>query len=198
MVSFYKLLSVRAFPLEVSHGQVTSDPVNLHQKNVTVCSDEKGQGSQGTAFILWAPGPGWEDTDLSWSLPQGPVPRPRQPVITEGARCPTHLALRLPRVFRLPKLQGQHPQTTSQTGCCHQIAEAGMGEMVAEASRLDPASRWTWRGLWKPCRAQAWACSLGCPAHPLVQGQISQRAGEKAGIHLLPSSPPQDNTTDRW
>ena len=34
-------------------------------------------------------------------------------------------------------------------------------------------------------------------AHPPVQGQVSQRAREKAGIHLLSSSPPQDyNSTE--
>lgn len=39
---------------------------------------------------------------------------------------------------------------------------------------------------------------LWATAHPLVQGHVSQRAREKAGIHLLPSSPPQDyNSTDR-
>ena len=52
MVSCCKLLGVRAFVLEVSHGQGTNDPVNLHQTKVTLCSDKKGQGSQGTTFNL--------------------------------------------------------------------------------------------------------------------------------------------------
>ena len=54
MVSSCKVLAVRAFVLEVSHGQGTNDPVNLHQTppKVTLCSDKKGQGSQGTTFNL--------------------------------------------------------------------------------------------------------------------------------------------------
>ena len=44
MVSCCKLLGVRAFVLEVSHGQGTNDPVNLHQTKVTLCPDKKGQG----------------------------------------------------------------------------------------------------------------------------------------------------------
>lgn len=52
MVSSCKVLAVRAFVLEVSHGQGTNDPVNRHQTKVTLCSDKKGQGSQGTTFNL--------------------------------------------------------------------------------------------------------------------------------------------------
>ena len=46
MVSCYKLLGVRSFILESSHGHVNNVPVNLHQTSITLCSDKKGQGPQ--------------------------------------------------------------------------------------------------------------------------------------------------------
>ena len=47
---------VRAFVLEVSHGQGTNDPVSLHQTKVTLCSDKgkdlKAQRSTSEAQVL--------------------------------------------------------------------------------------------------------------------------------------------------
>ena len=62
-------------------------PVNLHQMNVILCSDNKGPGSQAQLSLsevqFWLRG-----GEPSWWLPQGQAPTPCPAVITEGARCP--------------------------------------------------------------------------------------------------------------
>ena len=44
LVSCCKLLGVRSFVLEVRSWSGNNVPVNLHQTNVILCSDKKGQG----------------------------------------------------------------------------------------------------------------------------------------------------------
>ena len=44
MLSSCKLLGVRSFVPEVGSRSGNDVPVNLHQTNVIVCSDKKGQG----------------------------------------------------------------------------------------------------------------------------------------------------------
>ena len=44
MVSGCKLLGVRSFVPEVRSQSGNDVPVNLHQTNVILCSDKKGQG----------------------------------------------------------------------------------------------------------------------------------------------------------
>ena len=113
MVSCCRLLGVRSCVLVAGHNV----PINLHQTNVILCSDKKGQGHQaqlspskaqarlrgrgpiqvsppalnaGTAPSLVLPPvpcPA-EEVDLSRQHPQGQVSRLHPAVITEGARRP--------------------------------------------------------------------------------------------------------------
>ena len=81
------LFGVRSFALEVSSWSGNDIPINLHQTNVILCSDKKGQVpktqlSPSEVWILT------DEADLSWWLPRGQVPRPYPAVIAEGARGP--------------------------------------------------------------------------------------------------------------
>ena len=49
---------VRFFAPEVRSQSGNNIPINLHQTNVILCSDEKGQGPKGTPVTLQGPGPG--------------------------------------------------------------------------------------------------------------------------------------------
>ena len=154
-MSFYKLLSVRAFPLEVSHGQATNDPVNLHQKNLLSVLTRKGKAlkaqlsssepqvlpertqiSAGRSLRARNPGP------ANRSSPREPGAQPTWPSGSSGSSgCPNCRGSTLrprPRQVAAIRLQRQ-----------------GWGRSLPRPQGLDPASRWTWRGLWKPCRAQA-------------------------------------------
>ena len=89
-----KVLGVSSFFIEVRSWSGKSVSIHRHQINVTLCSDEKGQGpkahvssSKGRALA--------EEAELSWQLPWGQVPRPCPAVIVEGVNHPTQLALRL-------------------------------------------------------------------------------------------------------
>ena len=109
LVSCWKLLGVRSFVLEVGSWSGHDVPVNVHQTNVSLCSDKKGQGPKahllpsevqallrggvparaGHPARVLPPVPSLaEEADLSWRRPQGQVPRPRPAVIAEGARRP--------------------------------------------------------------------------------------------------------------
>ena len=50
MLSSCKLLGVRSFVPEVRSQSGNDVPVNLHQTNVILCSDKKGQGLKAQLF----------------------------------------------------------------------------------------------------------------------------------------------------
>ena len=117
MVSCWRLLSVRAFVLEVRSWSGNDVPVNLYQTNVIPCSDKKGQGPK---------------TKLSPSEVQGPAKRKQ---ISAGgslrARSPDTAQLSSQREQSTqdsPDPQAlqaaqtgegwQVPQTVTQADCC--------------------------------------------------------------------------------
>ena len=90
MLSCWKLLGVRSSVLEIRSKSGNDVPINLHQTNVTLCSDKKGKGpkAQLSPFRVQAwlreggpvggggqlPCPGVFVQHPVWVLP--PVPRP--------------------------------------------------------------------------------------------------------------------------
>ena len=65
MVGCCKLLGVSSFVLEVRSKSGKAIPVNLHQTNVTLCSDKKGEVPKAPGVLVQHP---------VWVFP--PVPRP--------------------------------------------------------------------------------------------------------------------------
>ena len=107
----------------------------------------------GYNFLLRGPGPGWEQADLSWWIPEGQVRRPCPAVTAEEAGSPapswlsgSSAALRVPQA------------ATLANGHCHQVSGAGTGRgsPLPQHPVMAP----------EPCRTQPPDCSLGPPGSP--------------------------------
>ena len=109
---------------------------------------EERARSQSTTNTLWGPCPGWEEADLSWWCSQGQDPRSCAGVITEGARYPTQLALRLlrPPIWKRAVPADCDPGRLPLLLGCRDWD----GERFTPASRPEPSQWWPWWGLWSP------------------------------------------------
>ena len=181
-------------PLFLRSWSDNNIPVNLQQTNVILCSDKRRKDPSGTVFTLWAPGPGWEEVSLNW--------------LSLKARSPGLAQLREPEgnptALRLPE----------------QWVKGGPGPTASDPSRWPlPSGPRGGDGGEVHHRLKAWARSVSglepgsgalqdtapnlfprLPSSPasLRPGDRLQGFGDKAGICLLPCSPPEDHHSDRW
>ena len=122
------------------------------------------------AFVqhpVWVPPPvprRSEEADISWRCPQGRVPRLCPAVITEGARRPGPSQ---PSGSSGRPNRDQVPGTATHGDCHrHWVAEVGMGERFAAASRPGPGQWAAVARALELCRTQPSACPPATPAHP--------------------------------
>ena len=131
MLSSCKLLGVRSFVSEVRSRSGNDVPVNLHQTNVILCSDKKGQGPKAQ------PSP-CEVQVLA---------KRRQVSVGSslGARFPGPAQLSSLREPKYGVGERQVPQTVTQADChCHEVTEAGVVRGSLPPQGLGLVSRWSW------------------------------------------------------
>ena len=175
--------------------------------------------SQGTAFTLWGPGP-----DLRGEVPAGPVTLPQNSHIPLGLVLPpaprswlrkqvsagsfprvrspdaallsswrgapkTQLTLRFLR--KLERRRRGQQSACQADGCGRQGTEAGKQKRFTPP-QSGPSQ---WAALARACFLVSWTTQL--MRWPKARWARGHR--EKAGIHLLPHSPPQDHSSaDGW
>ena len=184
--------------------------------------------SQGIAFTLWGPDPGLrgevpagpgtlpqnlhiplglgppasaqvlaEEAGLSWQLPQGLVPRPCPAVIMEGAR---HLRPNWPSSSSGSWNGGGRASRAHarQTAAAFRSQRHGY-RRDSPHLKAGPASGVPWRGLWSPTGHSPQPVSWTTQLTRWPKARWARGHREKAGIHLLPHSPPQDHSSaDGW
>ena len=126
---------------------------------------ERTQISAGSSLRVQSPGP------ANLSSPREPGAQPTWPSGSPGSSGRT----RRPRPRQAAAIR---------------LQRRGWQGSLPWPQGLDPASRWTWRGLGKPCRAQPWACSLGhsSPTGPRPCKSESQGEGRDPSLTFVSSS----------
>ena len=187
MLSSCKLLGVRSFVPEVGSRSGNDVPVNLHQTNVIVCSDKKGQGPKAQLLpcevqVLAKR----RQVSVSSSLrARSPAPAQLSLLREPGAQGPTR-----PQAFQATNIWGG--REAGSTDCDPGRLPLPLGHRGRDGGKVH-------------CRLKAWAWSAGglgegsgglqdtapClfhgpPAHPPIQEGL--REGQDSPLTLLSTS----------